>query len=230
MKGDFMWPFGGKTEERLKEAIKENAALKDQKIDVVVEKKKAVFSGSVSNDKLKNIMVMMAEGINGIDQADTSAVTIQADAPAVTVDEALAQQTSDMYKKITTSAELKNAPVEVVQKGDTVVVRGAVDSASAQEVAAKIAKETGLKVDVSGLQVVQQASKLNNTDDDGDIVYTVESGDSLSAIALHYYGSAGRADYMKIAEANGIDNPNLIQVGQKLKIPGTHASPTGSLT
>ena len=47
--------------------------------------------------------------------------------------------------------------------------------------------------------------------------YTVQPGDSLSKISQKFYGSAGH--YMKIAEANGIDDPNLIRAGQELDIP-----------
>jgi LysM repeat protein len=47
--------------------------------------------------------------------------------------------------------------------------------------------------------------------------YTVQPGDTLSKISAHFYGSPNH--YMKIAEANGIANPNLIQVGQELEIP-----------
>ncbi|MDG4861841.1 peptidoglycan DD-metalloendopeptidase family protein [Streptomyces sp. T-3] len=47
--------------------------------------------------------------------------------------------------------------------------------------------------------------------------YTVRSGDTLSGIALAKLGNAGR--YPEIAALNGIANPNLIQVGQKLKLP-----------
>ncbi len=47
--------------------------------------------------------------------------------------------------------------------------------------------------------------------------YVVVSGDTLSAISLRFYGDANQ--YMKIAEANGIANPDYIQVGQKLVIP-----------
>ena len=47
--------------------------------------------------------------------------------------------------------------------------------------------------------------------------YTVAPGDTLSKISQQFYGSPNH--YMKIAEANGIDNPNLIQVGQELDIP-----------
>ena len=50
-------------------------------------------------------------------------------------------------------------------------------------------------------------------------IYEVVSGDTLGGIAKEYYGNAGA--YMKIFEANRdiLDNPNLIKVGQKLRIP-----------
>jgi LysM repeat protein len=50
-------------------------------------------------------------------------------------------------------------------------------------------------------------------------VHEVVPGDTLGAIAQHYYGKASL--YTKIFEANRdqLSNPNLIKVGQKLKIP-----------
>jgi len=50
-------------------------------------------------------------------------------------------------------------------------------------------------------------------------VHEVVAGDTLSAIALHYYGKASL--YMKIFEANRdqLSDPNRIKVGQKLNIP-----------
>ncbi|WP_225408961.1 LysM peptidoglycan-binding domain-containing protein [Stigmatella hybrida] len=45
--------------------------------------------------------------------------------------------------------------------------------------------------------------------------YTVRSGDTLSGIAQRYGTTTGA-----LAKANNISNPNLIQVGQKLTIPG----------
>lgn len=49
--------------------------------------------------------------------------------------------------------------------------------------------------------------------------HMVAAGDTLGHIAQKYYGKAGQ--YMKIFEANRdiLDDPNLIKVGQKLKIP-----------
>lgn len=49
--------------------------------------------------------------------------------------------------------------------------------------------------------------------------HIVKSGDTLSGIALKYYGNGDRDHYMFIANANNISNPSLIIVGQKLTIP-----------
>ena len=50
----------------------------------------------------------------------------------------------------------------------------------------------------------------------GETVYIVKAGDSLSKIAAKY-----NTTYQKLAEYNSISNPNVIKVGQKIKIPGT---------
>jgi LysM repeat protein len=47
--------------------------------------------------------------------------------------------------------------------------------------------------------------------------YTVKPGDNLSHIAREFYGDANA--YHRIAEANGIANPDLIHPGQELIIP-----------
>lgn len=51
--------------------------------------------------------------------------------------------------------------------------------------------------------------------DNNWVTYTVRKGDTLSKIAMKYDGIS----WMDIAEFNGLSNPNLIKVGQKLKIP-----------
>lgn len=47
--------------------------------------------------------------------------------------------------------------------------------------------------------------------------YTVQSGDTLSAIAKRVYGDSSA--YRMIANANGISNPNRISVGQTIRLP-----------
>jgi nucleoid-associated protein YgaU len=50
-------------------------------------------------------------------------------------------------------------------------------------------------------------------------IHEVKSGETLSKIAKQYYGDANK--YPKVFEANRdqLSNPDLIKVGQKLKIP-----------
>ena len=50
-------------------------------------------------------------------------------------------------------------------------------------------------------------------------IHTVVAGDTLSKLAKHYLGNANA--YMKIFEANQdiLKDPNVIKVGQALKIP-----------
>lgn len=59
--------------------------------------------------------------------------------------------------------------------------------------------------------------KVEKTDLYG--VYTVKSGDTLSKIAKQLFGNANR--YMEIFNLNKdiLTNPDLIKVGQKLKLP-----------
>ena len=47
--------------------------------------------------------------------------------------------------------------------------------------------------------------------------YTVQSGDNLSKVAKRFYGDASK--YREIAKANGIDDPDKIQVCQNLSLP-----------
>lgn len=47
--------------------------------------------------------------------------------------------------------------------------------------------------------------------------YTIKSGDNLSKVSKLFYGDPNK--YGKIAEANGISNPDKIQAGQEIKVP-----------
>lgn len=62
------------------------------------------------------------------------------------------------------------------------------------------------------------ASNASNitTNSSGETVYTVNSGDSLSAIAAKY-----GTTYQALAKYNNISNPNIIKVGQQIRIPGS---------
>jgi nucleoid-associated protein YgaU len=52
--------------------------------------------------------------------------------------------------------------------------------------------------------------------------YTVVGGDNLSKIAKKFYGHANRWHEIFQANRDQISNPDLIRVGQVLKIPGAN--------
>ena len=256
-----MWPFGKSTEKRLEEALKDQESTASLDLNVDIKKKTAVVSGEVPDETYKTIITTIAQGINGVENVDLSGVTVAASATKSSSETGTAQtataqtattptgtppltpaQTSTRQEDPSAKAKaalanikgessLADNPLDVLQKGTTIVLRGAVDSQQEFDKAKALADsvEGVTSVDTSGLQIIQNASQLNVTDDDGDIVYMVKSGDTLSHIALNYYGDAGKSSYMKIAEANGIADANKIQVGQKLKIPGTIQGPEAQL-
>ena len=57
-----------------------------------------------------------------------------------------------------------------------------------------------------------------------DAVYVVKRGDTLARIASKY-----GTTYKAIADYNGIPNPNLIRVGQQIKIPGAWTPDVGDI-
>jgi nucleoid-associated protein YgaU len=127
-----------------------------------------------------------------------------------------------VHQAIRNNGELKDDPIDVLQSGKSVILRGVVDSDHEQRLAEKLAREVeGVSgVDISGLRVAAGARELSKEKDQetGDTVYTVKPGDTLGAIAQKYYGNVG--EYKKIAHYNNISNPDLITVGQQIRIPG----------
>jgi len=53
----------------------------------------------------------------------------------------------------------------------------------------------------------------------GERTYTVQAGDTLSHIAQRQYGKASRWHAIFDANRDQLDNPDLIQPGQVLKLP-----------
>lgn len=127
-----------------------------------------------------------------------------------------------VHQAIRGNGELKDDPIDVLQSGKSVILRGVVDNDHEKRLAEKLAREVeGVSaVDVSGLRVAAGVKELakDKDEDSGDTVYTVKAGDSLSAIAQKYYGDP--MEYKKIAHYNNISNPDLIHPGQKIRIPG----------
>lgn len=127
-----------------------------------------------------------------------------------------------VHQAIRGNGELADDPIDVLQSGKSVILRGVVDNDHELRLAEQIARgvEGVSGVDVSGLRVAAGVKDLAKDKDEetGDTVYTVKEGDSLSKIAEKYYGDA--MQYKKIAHYNNISNPDLIHPGQKIRIPG----------
>ena len=103
--------------------------------------------------------------------------------------------------------------LQVEFKNGVVSISGQSTSAEAMEKAVLMAGNVqGVsEVKIDKLQAPPVQAKVE--------YYIIKKGDTLSAIAKHFYGKAN--DYPKIFEANRevIKNPDLIFPGQKIRIP-----------
>lgn len=125
------------------------------------------------------------------------------------------------YHAIRQHPQLQNDPIDVLQSGQTVILRGAVDSDAEKQAAEALARAVPgvTAVDASGLRVLQGVRELAaGRNEAGEVVYTVKPGDTLSQIAHRYYGDMMK--YHDLARHNGISNPDRIEVGQQIRIPG----------
>lgn len=119
--------------------------------------------------------------------------------------------------------------LEARADGKTVTLTGTVDT---METKARVMQEFNSMVEtentINQVRVYQSPAATaaaapapvpEPSSEPAETVHEVVSGDTLGGIAQKYYGKASL--YMKIFEANRdqLDNPNLIKVGQKLRIP-----------
>lgn len=228
-----MWPFGKSIADRVKDALKELRITQNLDLDVRERGGVVSFAGEVPNERYLRLLETVAMGVNGVKSVDTGGVVFAASAPepeAATAELIKEAETSSaiakaVYNNIRANGELEDDPIDVLQKGTGVILRGAVDSQHEYNLAVQLAQGTpGVgEVDASGLKVVEGAKQKAKAEagyvNVPDEWYTVQPGDTLSEIALKFYGDGTRESYMKIARANGIENPDLIRVGQRLQIP-----------
>ncbi len=83
----------------------------------------------------------------------------------------------------------------------------------------KAAKKVSGAADKAGATFERAAALSGKQKEAPKQVYEVQSGDSLSKIALDLYGDASRWPEIFEANKDTIKDPNLIRVGQKLNIP-----------
>lgn len=119
--------------------------------------------------------------------------------------------TADALKASVDKLGLPTQSLNIQVDGDTVKVSG---SAPSQEAKEKIVLALG---NVTGVAKVDES--IQTPAGSAASFYTVQSGDTLSAIAKKQYGDANK--YMVIFEANKpmLSDPNKIYPGQVLRIP-----------
>jgi|GEM_PF-6615563 len=124
--------------------------------------------------------------------------------------------------------EFANTVIYVVQPGDTL---GAICDAHGVTLDLVLAANSGLITDAAliqpGWEIVIPGELTGSRRSpapagDGITSYTVEAGDSLSALAERWGTTV-----QEIADLNGITNPSLIFVGQRLRRPGGSAEGGG---
>ena len=121
----------------------------------------------------------------------------------------------DKYRPVVDFLSRRGAQIQHFHvEGDKVVIAATVhDDAEKERVWTEIKKVDASYADLSH-KILVDAAVPQATES-----YTVVSGDTLGKIAKQFYGNAG--DYMKIFNANKdqLSNPDLIKVGQTLKVP-----------
>jgi osmotically-inducible protein OsmY len=229
-----MWPFGKSIKQRVEEEMKKYPAVLSQPITVEESHGTVKFQGVVSNPAVIKLLTSIASGINGVKNVDTGMVGVEDNEPDTVppVDEAEVQAAIDasaiaksVYHDIINNGELSNNPIDVLQSGTEVVLRGAVDNEHeyrlAVQVASAVSGVTGVNANelqiVEGAKEKHEAAKVEaaaayvNIPDEW---YVVRRGDTLTAIASKY-----SSDVDTLAKANGIHDVNMIKVGQKIQIP-----------
>lgn len=77
---------------------------------------------------------------------------------------------------------------------------------------------TGAKVQPTPVTLTPSSEETAQASTRNEI-YEVQEGDTLEGIALRFYGTSTPEKIEQIQQANGMDDPNSLQIGQKINVP-----------
>lgn len=118
-------------------------------------------------------------------------------------------QLKQKYQPVLDALQKEGASIEAVDlQGDKLHIKATVDSEPSKNRIWDAIKS----VDPTFSDLQHEISARQ-----GEQIYVVKPGDSLSKISKHFYGDANQ--YMKIAKANNIPDPDKIKIGQQITIP-----------
>ncbi len=123
----------------------------------------------------------------------------------------------DASEKITQQLDSNNPGVDNIMadfQDGVVTISGESDDSAAVEKAILMAGN------IEGVsQIINNTNQPLEDENEQVEYYVIQSGDTLSKLAKTYYGNT--SEYQKIFEANRevIQDPDLIFVGQKIRIP-----------
>ena len=117
----------------------------------------------------------------------------------------------------TTPSQVEKVAETAVKVAPAVAITGAL---VALPTAANASVRTPASATAATEQVQQaQTTAARHTAQSVTTTYTVRSGDTLSVISRHFYGTASKWHWIYQANRSKISNPDSIYVGEKLTIP-----------
>lgn len=183
----------GNEAQDIKQMLERELGTRIQNLQVEFKNDQVTLFGSCDTIATKEKAVLLAGNIKGVERVFDEQLTAP---PAEEVTEFYTIQSGDTLSKIAKQFYGDHGKYPVIFEANKEVIKDPNLIYPGQVI--RIPK-------VSGADVEQ--------------VYTVQSGDTLSKIAQHFYGAANK--YTVIFEANRdtLKDPNVIHPGQKLRIP-----------
>jgi LysM repeat protein len=135
------------------------------------------------------------------------------------------EERAEMRRLLRSAAILASVVGLLAGCGDDDDDSGTRDTLDTSEQTASPLDTTTIPATVATTAATSVAATTAATVAAGGQTYTVASGDALSTIAARFQTSV-----KAIQDANGIEDPNTIFVGQKLQIPPPTAAPTTTAT